>query len=84
MAALFGLGLCTEPQWSQPHPSYLLSWSPHRPHIIRIFELIAGNLLLVAGAPPIRIFEGVEVGMGVKPTGQVHRTKSQVCAIPED
>lgn len=42
-----------------PHP-HLLSRSPHRPHIVSIFEFIAGDLLLIAGAPPIRVLEGVE------------------------
>ena len=81
-AASLGLGVHgTTIECGHTHP-HLLSRPPHRPHIVGVFELVAGDLLLVAGAPPIGVLERVEKGVGVEPTGEIRGTKGQPCPIP--
>ena len=42
------------------------------------------DLLLVAGAPPIGVLEGVEVFVGVQPAGEVEGAQAELGAVAED
>ena len=60
---------------------HLLSWSSEGPNVIGVMELVARDLLLVAGATPIRVLQRVGVVMGVEPTRQVRLTEAESGAI---
>ena len=69
-------------RYQQDH-TYLLSRSSDGPYIVRVFEIVTGDLLLVAGAPPIRVLEWVEVLVGVEPAGDVSGPQGEGGAIAE-
>lgn len=52
--------------------------SPDFPKVINVRKLVTGDLLLVGGASFVRIFEGVEVWVGVKPAQEVHRIQGHM------
>ena len=58
-----------------------LSWSPQGPEVVRVVELVACDLLLVAGATPVRVLQRVGVVMRVEPAGEVRLTETKVRAI---
>ena len=41
------------------------------PPIVDVLESVAGDLLLMARAPVVRIFDGINVFVGMKPTGRL-------------
>ena len=46
-------------------------------------ELVACDLLLVAGATPIRVLQRVGVVMRVEPAGEVRLTKTELRAVAQ-
>ena len=55
-----------------------LCGSPEGPYVVGIVELVACDLLLVAGAPPIWVLQRVGVVVGVEPTGEVRLTETEL------
>ena len=54
-----------------------LCGSPEGPDVVGIVELVACDLLLVAGAPPIWVLQRVGVVVGVEPAGEVGLTETE-------
>ena len=63
-----------------PHPP---SWFSYDPDVVGVTEIVAGDLLLEAGAPPIRVFEWVGVVVRVEPAGELSRTHAEGGAITQ-
>ena len=60
----------------------LARFSDH-PQVVGIFEFVASDLLLVAGASSVWVFEGIKLLVRVKPTGDVRGTQAEHGAITE-
>ena len=75
----FVINFCTIWKFNEKFALFCsLCRSPEGPYVVGVVELVACDLLLVAGAPPIWVLQRVGVVVGVEPAGEVGLTEAEL------